>query len=35
MESEQTYISSDNNVFVYSNLQGGWADRKGFQFHEN
>ena len=35
MESENTYISSDNNVFVYSNLQGGWADRKEFTFNEN
>lgn len=33
--SEQTYVTSDNAIFVYANMQGGWSSRKEFRFDEN
>ncbi|WDE11334.1 pyocin knob domain-containing protein [Thalassomonas haliotis] len=32
---EHTYIGSDFDVFVHTNLQNGWAERKAFKFGED
>lgn len=33
--TEQLYLSSDNSIYVYTNVNNGWADRKEFIFQGN
>ncbi len=35
MLSENTYVGSDNNVYIYTDLQNGWGYRKAFTFRDN
>ncbi len=33
--AEVAYVTSDNDVFIYTNMQGGWESRKTFRFTES